>query len=163
MLKTPELPAQTHLAGWALLWCCFLVNPTLSAGHGHIPTGVSRAGQICRRPEPGCMCLASPGLCCGRSPWGIQYPRLHSTFLCPGSAAKDRALFPSLSPFPLLAPDTAPPRCQVSTLLPRTFTQQQHQTPGLGGDKSPHKPCNKAQLWGNNPEITKLPAMPRAG
>lgn len=77
------------------------------------------------------------GSCCGRSLWGIQYPRLRSIFLCPGSAAKDRALFPSLSPFPLLAPNAASPRCQVSTLLPRTFTQQWHQTPGLSGIKAP--------------------------
>lgn len=94
---------------------------------------------------------------------GESNTRLHSIFPCPGSAAKDRALFPSLSPFPLLAPNAAPPRCQVSTLLPRTFTQQWHQTPRLGGDKSPHRACNTAQQWGKSPEITQLPAMPRAG
>lgn len=47
--------------------------------------------------------------CCGRSRWGNQYPQLHSIFLCHGSAAKDRALFPSSpSLLPLCWPQTQP-------------------------------------------------------
>lgn len=118
LLKTPLLPARIHLAGQALFLCCFPLAHPRRAQQGWVDLQEIRAWlRVPGQPW---------GSCCGRSRWGIQHPRLCSTFLCHGSAAKDRVLFPSLSPFPLLAPNVAPPRCQVSALLPRTFTQQWH-------------------------------------
>lgn len=158
LLKTPLLPARVHLAARALFLHCS------SPGHRHIPAWVSRAGWMCRRSERGCMCLASPG---ARAVEGLSgesnTPGSVPSSSAPAARPRTVRYFPA-SLLSLCWPQTRPPpRCQVSTLLPRTFTQQWHQTPGLRGHKSPHKRCNKSQQWGKKPEITKLPAMPRAG
>lgn len=129
-LKIPRLPAQLHL-GQARLLSCFL-----------LATGWAQ--QITAR-------LHVPG-----QPWAGVVEGLSGESNTPGSipsscapAARPRTVcYSPASPFPLLAPNTAPPRCQVPTLLPRTSTQPWHQTPGSREPKSPHKPCKKAQQWG---------------
>lgn len=139
LLKTPLLPARICLLRQApLLYCS-------SPGHTYIPSRVSRARWIFRRSE-----LHVPsqpwGSCCGRPHWGNQYPRLHSIFLCHGSVAKDRVLFPSSLP---LAPNAVP------SLLPGLHTPPQdlcravapstQQINGRGGGKNPHNHCKKSQ------------------
>lgn len=111
--KISAMSAQICLPGWAPLSFCS------SLGHLKVPGRVSRAGWICWRSEHGCMCLASPG---ARAVEVLtretNTTSFNSMFLCHCSAAKDCALFPNSPP---LAPNTALPCCQVSTLLPRTF------------------------------------------
>lgn len=91
VLKTALLPAQIHLAGQALL----LYSGSVALG------GFAGDQSVAACAWP------ALGSCCGRSPWGIQYPGLHSTFLCHGSAAKDHALFPA-SLLSLCWPQTRP-------------------------------------------------------
>lgn len=75
--------------------------------------------------------------CCGRSRWGNQYPRLRSTFLCHGSAAKDRALFPSSPPLlPLHWPQTQP---LLTARSPRS-------SPGLSHSSGTQHPTDKGAI-----------------
>lgn len=101
------------------------------------------------------MCLAGPGLVLWKVSLGNPIPRASFHLPVPRQRGQGPCAISRLSPFPLLAPSAAPPRCQVSSLLPRTFTLQWHQTPGLRGDKTHHKPCNRVQQWGKNPRDHK--------
>lgn len=129
VLKTPRLPAQTHRAGQAQLLSCFLLS-CFPLSCFLLATGWAQ--RACRRSQRGCMCLASPGLVLWKVSLGNPIPWLLSIFLCPGSAAKDRVLFPSLS-FPSAGPKHgpsslpgphSPPQDLHTALAPNTRTKR---------------------------------------
>lgn len=142
VLKPPLLPAQIHLAGRALL--LHSGSAALSGSTGDQSVAASAWPAL--------------GSCCGRSPWGIQYPP--ASFHLP--VPRQRGQGPCAISQPLSFPSAGPKRGPSSLPGLHSARQDLH-TAGLRGDKSPHKPCNSTTVGEKNPEITELPATPGAG
>lgn len=137
---SPNLPSR-----WA--WLSYCSSPR----HRHIPTGSVGLGGFAGDQSMAACAWPALGLVLWKVLLGnpippaschILLPQQHSQGPCPISQ-----LLSSRSP--LLAPNMAPPHCQVSTLLPRTFTQWWHQAPSrLRGNKYPNKHCNTSWYHG---------------